>query len=149
MSTNRVHGLMSLALVGIAVALGAFALFRESAALGVVYLAICAGGSTAIIVAYCAKCPCKAHCGHVLPGTAAMRFNRRPGPYTPSEYATLGIALALIIGLPQIWLWQSMGLFVVFWALTGIGLVQIRAFVCRACDNVYCPLNRGFQHQTG
>jgi hypothetical protein len=140
MLTKRFHGVTSLLWVGIAVTLAAIALFSESVLFGAAYLAICAGGSAVIVYAFCAKCPCKAHCGHVFPGKAAMRIQRAPGPYTAAEIGALGIALALILGLPQIWLWEYPALFIVFWALVGIGLVQIRVFVCRACQNVYCPL---------
>ncbi len=149
MTTGRFHGVTSLLWVGIAIGLAAVVLFRESVLLGVVYLAICAAGGTAVLYAYCAKCPCKVHCGHVLPGIMATRFDRTPGPYTPAEYAVVGIGLALILALPQVWLWQSPAVFAIFWVLTGIGLAQIRAFVCRACHNAYCPLNRDFHQQTG
>ncbi|MBN1563464.1 MAG: hypothetical protein JXA10_06485 [Anaerolineae bacterium] len=149
MFTGRIHGVTSLLSVGIAVGLAAGVMFSEATALGAAYLVLGAGSMVAIVYAYCAKCPCKAHCGHIIPGIIATRIHRTPGPYTSAEYSVLGITLALIIGLPQIWLWQHTGLFVAFWVLTGIGLVQIRAFVCRACHNGYCPLNQGFRKSIG
>ncbi len=138
--TNRFHGVTSLGFVAIAVAIAAVPMFQASLTLGAVYLAICALGSGAIIYTYCAKCPCKAHCAHVLPGKAAMAFDRQPGPYTATEMTVMILALLTLVGFPQFWLWQYRGLFIAYWLLFAIALVQVRAVVCRNCDNVYCPL---------
>jgi hypothetical protein len=72
-----------------------------------------------------------------------MLFDRQPGPYTPTEIAALILALLVMIGLPQFWLWRRTGLFILYWVLNGIALVQIRLVVCRTCENVYCPLSPG------
>jgi hypothetical protein len=89
---------------------------------------------------FCAKCSCRTLCGHVIPGKVAMVFiHRTPGPYTTVEIIVTGIALLLLIGLPQIWLWQYTGLFITFWVLIGIAVIQIRTVICRGCDNTYCP----------
>ncbi len=76
----------------------------------------------------------------MFPGKAAQVFNREPGPYTLIELAAMILALALLIGLPQFWLWRYTGLFIAFWVLNGIALVQIRIVVCRTCGNIYCPM---------
>ncbi|MEW5959780.1 MAG: hypothetical protein AB1801_18805 [Chloroflexota bacterium] len=137
--TKQFHGITSLGLVGIATILAAIALFQSWWVLGLGYLALAGLAGLGVIYAYCAKCPCKAHCGHVLPGKAAMAFNRKPGPYTPTELGILVLALLVLIGLPQFWLWPYTGLFVVYWLLNAIAMVQIRGVVCRTCNNVYCP----------
>lgn len=106
------------------------------------YVAIALVSTLAILYAWCAKCPCRSHCGHVLPGKIAAIFKSRPsGPYAPLEFAIAGLALLLLLGLPQIWLWQNMGLFIAFWAMFAVAVTQIRLIVCRACDNTYCPAN--------
>ncbi|MCP4598956.1 MAG: hypothetical protein GY847_00170 [Proteobacteria bacterium] len=138
--TKQFHGVTSIGFVAIAVAIAAVVMFRASWMLGIVYLAICAVGSGAIIYAYCAKCPCKAHCAHVLPGKAAMAFDRQPGPYTATEIAVLVLVGLFLIGLPQFWLWRYTGLFITCWLLIVVALIQVRAVVCKSCDNVYCPL---------
>jgi hypothetical protein len=137
---TRFHGFTSIGLVLIATIIAAVGMFRTSWALGVVYLAICAAAPGAILYAYCAKCPCKAHCAHVLPGKAAMAISRGSGPYTTTELAVLAVAFLALMGLPQIWLWRYTGLFVAYWVLSIVAVVQIRTVVCRACDNVFCPL---------
>jgi hypothetical protein len=138
--SKQFHGVTSLGFVAIATVIAAAAMFRTSWVLGVVYLVVCVAASRAIIHTYCAKCPCKARCAHVLPGKAALAIDRQPGPYTMAELTILTVALLALMGLPQLWLWRHFGLFVVYWALNAVALVQIRLVVCRTCENVYCPL---------
>ncbi len=141
--TSRFHGVTSVVFAAVAIVIAVITAFRASVGSGVVYLAICAAASLTIIYAYCAKCPCKEHCAHVLPGKAAMLFDRQPGPYTATEIAALVLALLLLIVPPQFWLWQNTGLLVAFWVLFAIAAIQARGFVCPACDNTHCPLNLG------
>jgi hypothetical protein len=141
--TKRFHGITSIVLVAVAILIAAIAVFRASWVMGVVYLAICAVAPAIIIYAYCAKCACKEHCAHVFLGKAAMAFDRQPGPYTATEIAALILALGLLLGLPQFWLWRYTELFVAFWVLNAIAVIQIRVVVCPACDNTHCPLKPG------
>lgn len=138
--TRQFHGVTSLGFAAIAVAIAAVVMFQTSWMLGVVYLVICAVASGTIIYAYCAKCSCKAHCAHVLPGKAAMAFDRQPGPYTATEMIVLVLALLLLTGLPQLWLWRYTGLFIAYWSLNAVALVQARTVLCRGCGNIYCSL---------
>ncbi|MBN1426984.1 MAG: hypothetical protein JXB07_01285 [Anaerolineae bacterium] len=140
--TTRFHGITSLALAGAAIALGAVAMFQSAMWIGVGYLLVCAIAAPVVLYAYCAKCPCKTHCAHVLPGKAAMLFKRQPGPYSPAEMLAMIVALLLMVGLPQIVLWRSPGLLIAFWVLLGIAVIQVRSVVCRACGNINCPLNK-------
>jgi hypothetical protein len=140
MNTQQTHGIISLGLTSVALVIAALAMFLSSWGLGVAYVAICLIAPQAIIYAFCAKCPCKECCGHVLPGKQAMAFNRQPGPYTPVELGILGVVLLLLFGLPQFWLWQYPKLFIAFWILSAIAFMQIRLVVCRACNNIHCPL---------
>ena len=140
MKTQNFHGITSLGLTSIATLIALVVMFLTSWQLGVIYLAVMIIAPQAILRTYCARCPCKAHCGHVFPGRAAMAFEKEPGPYTPAEMAILGLALLLLFGLPQFWLWSYPLLLAAFWVLTAIALVQIRAYVCKTCDHVYCPL---------
>jgi hypothetical protein len=96
----------------------------------------------AIIYGFCAKCPCKGNCGHVFPGKLARLFTRPAGPYTSVDFGIVGITGLLVAGFPQVWLWQYPKLFIGFWGLGILALMQVLTFVCRACDNVYCPMNR-------
>lgn len=138
--SKQFHGISSIILVGVSIAIAAVALFMTSWMLGAGYLVLSIAAGQLIIRAYCAKCPCKAHCAHVLPGKVAMNISRTPGPYTPAEMAILGISLLVLMGFPQYWLWQHTGFFIAFWALNAIAVIQIRKVVCKACNNIYCPL---------
>jgi hypothetical protein len=142
MSKQRLHGVVSLGLVGVSIGIALVVMFRAAWGWGVLYVAISAASGYGIVYAYCAKCPCKVRCGHVLPGKAAQRFKRQPGPYTATDNMILVLGLIGVIALPQIWLWRDPALFGVFWLLTGIALVDILRVVCRACNNIYCPLQQ-------
>jgi hypothetical protein len=142
---TRFHGVTSLIFVGIAIVLAAVAIFQASLWLGIGYLLLCGLASFVVVYSYCAKCPCKAHCAHVLPGKAAMFFKRPSGPYSTAETLSMVTALALLIGPPQLVLWRSPALMVTFWILCGIAFAQIRIAVCRTCNNIYCPLKNGRQ----
>ncbi|MBN1889640.1 MAG: hypothetical protein JW850_16710 [Thermoflexales bacterium] len=138
--TRQFHGVTSISLVGVATLIATVIVFRASWVLGVVYLLASGAAVFTILYAYCAKCPCQAHCAHVLPGKAAIRFGRNPGPYSRVEIGAMLAALVVILGFPQAWLWQYPLWFGVYWVLSLIAFVQIRIVVCRACANVYCPL---------
>lgn len=140
---TRVHGVLSIVLVGVAVAVAAVVLFGISPGLGVGYLALGAVGMLGIVYAFCAKCPCKARCGHVLPGLVARLFPRQPGAYTRWEVAVTAVSIFLIVGLPLFWLWQNVAALMIFIVLNAFAVWDIRRFVCRRCDNGYCPLKRG------
>jgi len=142
MSNQQFHGIISLGLVAAAIVIAATAIFWISWPWAVVYLLIIAAAPTAILYAFCAKCPCRETCGHILPGMAAKLFSRQPGPYSSTELIVVGVSLLLLLGFPQFWLWQYPGWFIVFWLLNLTALTQIRSAVCKGCDNVYCPVNR-------
>ena len=140
MKTQKFHGITSLALTSAAAIIGLVVMFMAGWLPGLAYLAVMIIVPQAILRTYCAKCPCKAHCGHVFPGKAAMAFAKEPGPYTPTEFAVLGLALVLLFGLPQFWLWSYPALFITFWILSGVAFFQIRLAICPSCNNVYCPV---------
>lgn len=141
--STRFHGVVSISLVGISVLAATVTAFQASLALGLVYLAGCALAPLAIVYAFCAKCPCRTRCAHVIFGKLAVALtDRQPGPYTPIELAVLGLGLLWLLGLPQVWLWRTPVWLAVFWLLNAVAVVQIRLAVCPACDNAYCPLIR-------
>jgi hypothetical protein len=137
----RFHGVTSIGLVVVAMVIAAVVLFQVSWVVAVVYLVGCAVSAAGIVYAFCAKCPCRRRCAHVVFGKLAVAFtNREEGPYTGIELAVVGLALLWLLGFPQIWLWRYAGLLVAFWVLNAISVVQIRLAVCPACGNAHCPL---------
>lgn len=139
----RVHGIISAALVGIAVTVAVVVLFDISMVLGVIYLALSAAGMVGVIYAFCAKCPGKAHCAHVLPGLIARRMSRPAGPYTGVELAAVVVGVGLLVGFPLFWLWRSVAGLIAFVALNAVAVWEITRFVCCTCDNVHCLVKTG------
>lgn len=142
--STRFHGVVSIGLVGLSILVAVVTVFQVSPVLGIIYLVGCAVAPLGIVSAYCAKCPCRTRCAHVIFGKLALALTKRqPGPYTPAEIAVVGLALLWLLGLPQVWLWRTPLWVVVFWMLNAVAVVQIRLAVCPACDNVNCPLRAG------
>ncbi|MBN1659026.1 MAG: hypothetical protein JXA93_11515 [Anaerolineae bacterium] len=137
----RFHGVMSISLVGISILIAIVTVFQATPGLGLVYLAGCALAPFGIVYAFCAKCPCRTCCAHIVFGKLAVALtHRQPGPYTPPEVGAVGLALLWLLCLPQLWLWQAPLWLALFWLLNAVALVQIHLAVCPACDNAYCPL---------
>ncbi len=146
MNNQKFHGITSLIFTLMATLIGLLVISLSSWVLGGIYLVVMIIVPQMLLRTYCAKCPCKAHCGHVFPGKAAMAFEK-DGPYTTTDFLIMGISMVLLIGLPQFWLWQIPFLFGAYWILTAIGLIQIRLTMCPNCNNVYCPARIRTQQQ--
>ena len=139
---TKSHGTISLLLIGIAIIIAAYIAASFNLLLMGGYLLFSALSFGVIIFAYCAKCPCKNHCSHFLPGSIAKNINRQPGPYSKMELLSLIIALCVLILLPNIWLWQNISALILYWAFVGIAIIEIRKYVCKPCGNTNCPLNQ-------
>lgn len=141
--SKQFHGLFSLGLAGAAIVIALVTAFRAAWFWGVLYLALCLAAPPIILRLYCAKCPAKLCCAHVIPGKAAAKIIRQPGAYTPTEKGWTFLILLLMFGLPQAWLWRELWALAAFWTLLAFAVVEIRMCICPACRNVYCPLNVG------
>lgn len=142
MKTNF-HGLSSLVLFGAAIIIAHIALFLISIGIGFAYMVLCVFASIAIIALFCGKCADREQCGHIIPGKLAKYLKTRPGgPYTLAELVITGLAFLMLAGFPQIWLWRFSGLFVLYWVLNIVALVQVRTVMCRVCGNQHCPGKR-------
>lgn len=139
----RVHGVLSLIAFAGAVVIAALAGWRESPALGIAYAALALVSLLVTIAVFCGKCANRDHCGHVVPGRVArlMRRELRIGPYTSAELALTSIALALVFLPPLGWLWRFPLALGGFCLLLLLGVIDIRARVCPACQNAACPLS--------
>lgn len=140
MTKHKTAGVVGLALVLAAMVMGGGVIFSASVLAGLIYLLIFIAGWGVVIYAFCAKCPCKRNCGHILPGLAARLFKRRPGSYSKIELAAVVVSLLVMVAFPQYWLWQYPALLVVFWVLAAIAGVLSPTIVCKGCNNTFCPL---------
>ncbi|MBI9052061.1 MAG: hypothetical protein JEZ00_21785 [Anaerolineaceae bacterium] len=136
------HGILSLSFVGMAIAIAGYTAARLNILLLIGYLVFSLLAFITVITAYCSKCPCKTHCAHVLPGLLAGRIDRQPGPYTKLELTLLLLAIAILLILPNVWLWHFLHWMVIYWLVAIIAIIEIRQYVCKPCGNVFCPLNK-------
>ena len=141
---NRLHGIISLLLILTAVGYGAREISYDSGGWAAAYLILTALLIPAVIYSYCAKCPCREHsCGHILPGLITKYLpQREQSPYNKYEYAVVGVSFGLMICIPLLWLADRGESVVVYAALYAASFAEIRLWVCPACENKNCPLNR-------
>jgi hypothetical protein len=139
---RKFHGILSLTLVGVAIILGLFSITRESLLMGLLYVAISAVSSCTVVYAFCAKCPCRLHdCAHVLPvKLTTLLPPRKEGPYTALDLIGMSVPLLLIFLFPQFWLWKNPIFLIIFWVLCVVVSIEIVCYVCKGCQNEYCPL---------
>jgi len=109
---------------------------------GLVYLLLLAGGAGTILFAYCAKCSCRRQgCRHVIPGWLTRFFpTRAQGPYGVMDYMGVIIPLILLVGVPQPWLRHNLPALILFWLMMTAGSIDILLYVCKGCENKYCPM---------
>jgi hypothetical protein len=138
---RKTVGLLSLGAVALALASAVQSLFQESVLLGTAYLLLAALSIPVVLFAFCAKCPDRSDCGHVLPGRAAVALfaDRKCSAYTAGDWALTASGLAVLLLLPQIWLWKHPVAFVFFWLVMIPAVIGIRSGVCPSCRNVHCP----------
>ena len=139
---TKFHGLTSLGLIFFAIFLAVFFAWQIDLWLALGYVVFVLLAFAIVIVAYCAKCPCKANCAHVIPGWLAQAVDRQPGPYSRTELVLLVVSLALVLLLPNFWLGSIPLWLAIYWLAVILGVIQIRSFVCKPCGNIFCPLNR-------
>ena len=140
---GKFHGVFSLTLLVVAFIIAFIAIFMQSATTAVIYLLFLVSSALIITYLFCAKCPCRLNsCGHILPGLLTRVLPKREeGKYTLPELAAVAIAMGTPVLIAQRWLWEERNLFIAFWALVIVGGLEAILFVCKACDNKYCPVN--------
>jgi len=140
MLATQIHGILSIVLIATGCGIGILAISQESIFLAAAYCLVAVLALGAILLAFCAKCTCKEHCGHVIPGKLARHIHRPAGPYTTTELAIVAASFLLIIGLPQLFLWNQSLLLIGFWVLVAFALLEIRLTICTRCENRNCPV---------
>ena len=147
---NNFHGVFSLVLILASVVIALSYILSVSPGWGFIYLGIIILANPIVLYAYCAKCLCRDDaCSHVFPGKLTRLLPaRKQGPYTIMDYFWTVLSLIALFGFPQIWLWQSTGLFFGYWLLLLLGLAEILFFVCRTCRNQNCPICSISEQQT-
>lgn len=134
-------GAISLGAVALALAAAVQSLFQESILLGAAYLLLASLAVPVVLFAFCAKCPDRSNCGHNLPGKAAVALfaDRKCSAYTTGDWALTGAGLAILLLLPQIWLWKHPVAFAFFWLVMIAAGTGITTRLCPSCRNTHCP----------
>jgi len=141
--TRKQHGVLSLAIMLLAIVIAIIFISRQSLSLAAIYLVASIISMAVIIYSFCSKCPCRKHeCGHVLLGWLTRFFpDRKEEKYTVLDLSGVLIPLLFIIVFPQFWIKSSIPVLVAFWGLLILTGLEISTRVCRGCGNKYCPLN--------
>ena len=138
--TNKALGILSLGIAGLAIGIAVYLLSRTSLGWGLIYLLGLFIGGYVIISQYCAKCPCKLCCPHMVTGWLARKFNRQPGAYTRSELVGLVVSILFIFLAPLIWLVGYPLILVVYLGLNALTVGIIWVWLCKTCANIHCPI---------
>ncbi len=143
----NVHGLLSLSLAGLAVVLSIGAMWQQSWLAASAYVIILSAIALNVIKGFCAICPSRESCGHLIPGFIAKTLfpNISPRPFTKAGFMVLAAEIALIILIPQYWLFRKVEIFALYWLLFIVAGIEIFNFVCKKCLNEYCPSNKHFK----
>jgi hypothetical protein len=146
---KKLHGVVSLILISASVAIALIYILNASLGWGLVYFGIIILAIAIVLFSYCAKCTCSDDaCSHVLPGKlAGFMPKRQQGPYSSLDYFWTTLSLIALCGFPVFWLWQSKALLATYLILLLIGLIEILFLVCKACDNINCPVKNSLPNE--
>ncbi|HUI93086.1 MAG TPA: hypothetical protein VLX68_12635 [Chitinivibrionales bacterium] len=144
MQTNT-HGMISLFLIFMAIAVALGAVVLKSPLFALIYLGICAICFLNIVFSYCAKCPCREKdCSHGFLGSLTKIMpKRKEGPYTFIDILSTLISIGAILMIPHLWLVYNIPSLILFWLLIIVAALEIIFLVCPDCANKNCYLCPG------
>ncbi len=139
---EKIHGIISLFIFSGTTILSYISINKFSTTFALLYLLIVNFSFFIIVYSYCTKCKChKNNCMHIIPGLITKILpKRKTGKYLLRDYAGVFIPFVLIISIPQYWLIKNMLLFILYWLLFIIAIVEINRIICKKCENYYCLL---------
>jgi hypothetical protein len=139
--STKTYGFVGLVMLITAVLVGLYGILPYSVTAAGIYLI----GSIAVFLifvnAYCAKCPARDNCTHVLQGMLTHCMpGRTTGAYSSGDLLGLLLFFGFVALFPQYWLIQNLLLMLLFWILFLGNLVITHFMCCKGCGNVYCML---------
>jgi hypothetical protein len=142
---GKLHGVVSLGLLGIAIIIGFLGILVENVEMASLYLIFVFISPFPVCYFFCLKCPVRSiNCAHVFPGKLTKIFKPKGSrKYTFTDYFITFFVLIILIALPQFWLFQRPLMLTSFWILTLFAGFEAKFFVCVSCQNVNCPLYKG------
>jgi hypothetical protein len=139
--SKKTYGIIGLVTYLAAFLVGLYGIFLYSLPAAGIYLV----GSLAVflifVYAFCAKCPVRDACNHVLMGMVThLMPGRAAGAYSRSDLLATLLFFGFIALFPQYWLIRNPMLMLVFWILFLGNLAIIHYLCCKGCGNIYCLL---------
>lgn len=137
---NKIHGVVSLVLIGVALIIGFLSILVENINFATFYVLLLFASPFSVCYFYCRKCPCRIkNCGHVFPGKVTRIFKSgKSGKYNFLDYFVTISVLLLLVVFPQYWMIKRSEIFVLFWLLMIFAIIEARVFVCSRCENIIC-----------
>ena len=138
---RQMHGILTLLILAAAVVTATIAIVQSSVMWALLYVIGILLSSHVVVYSFCTKCPCRnTGCGHVIPGKLTRFFPRREeGPYTFWDRTGVVVPIVFMIVFPQYWLLSQPVYLYLFVALCLIAAADIQFFVCKECNNTFCP----------
>ena len=139
--SKKTYGVIGMVMVIAAILVGLYGILQYSVPAAGIYLV----GSIAVflifVYAFCAKCPARDTCNHILQGMLTHCMpGRTTGPYSRSDLLGLLLFFGFVALFPQYWLIRNLMLMGVFWILFLGNLVITHFGCCKGCGNIYCML---------
>ena len=142
---RQIHGILSLLILAAAVITATVAILQSSVMWTVLYIIGIILSCLVLIYSFCTKCPCRnTDCGHVIPGKLTRFFpSREEGPYTFRDKTGVVVPIVFMIVFPQYLAALQPVYFFLFAGLCLVAAADIQFFVCRGCNNCFCPFFQG------
>ncbi len=137
------HGIVSIILISVALAIGFFAIYQSSVLFSLGFVAVILTAVLILSVTYCAKCQVRNNCNHYIFGKVS-EFLSKPNPeeYNLTDNLITAVFVGVVVIYPQFWLIENTPLFVAYWSLIAITGIDVLFFVCNKCKNKKCMLCR-------
>jgi hypothetical protein len=132
-------GVIGLILGVIAVLDGVYAIVLRSQFMAGGYLLLAVVAGVFLTRFFCASCPIKGSCVHILPGYIAGFWKETPGPYTTGKLLISGFLFAVLFLPPIPSLIASPDLMLIFLVCLVLAAVTSTRFLCPGCGNTFCP----------
>ncbi|NLV25898.1 MAG: hypothetical protein GXY48_01810 [Methanomicrobiales archaeon] len=139
---KKIFGIVGLIFGIIAILTGVYALYLNSLFMAGGYLFFVAIVGVLFTRFFCASCPIKDTCIHILPGYIARIWKERPGPYTPVNLLISGFLFVIIFLPPLPALIRLPVPLLIFLVCIGLAALTSIQFLCPECENRFCPFRR-------
>jgi hypothetical protein len=138
---KQINGIIAVCMLMVTFCVGIVGIVAYSTPAALIYLVCTSFLLLLFVYAFCAKCPIRSRCVHILMGLITQVLpDRKESPYTRSELGVVILFFAFLVLFPQFWLIQNPVMFLVFWALFIGEWILTHFTCCRGCGNVFCSL---------